>query len=227
MESPAATPSEGVAAQLAALDLDPARPLLAVDCDEVMVHFAAHLAAYLDGRGYEMTLTQYRLEGAIRRRGAPDPVPFDGAIRLIGDFFDEEVTRQDAIEGAVAALARLARLAQIVVLTNVPGAARRGRVENLAALSMGYPLIQNDGGKGAAFAWMAARTGTPAVFIDDSPNQIASVKSAWPAAEVLHFRGSPFIAGVLPDCPQADGVVDDWTAAEARLTELFTRGDRS
>lgn len=215
--APAALP-ETVLAQLEALSLDPGRPLIAVDADEVLVHFARHLADHVAAQGYRMRLTEYRLEGAIRDAATGEPVPFDGAIALIGRFFAEEVHRQEAIDGAAAALARLSARAQVVVLTNVPEEARAGRVENLAGLGMAYPLVQNVGGKGPALAWMAARTAR-AAFLDDSAGQIASVRKAVPGAFCLHFRGSPYIAGVLPACAEADRAVADWAEAEAVLRD--------
>ena len=210
-----------VMAQLEALPLDPARPLLAVDADEVLVILAAHLARYVETIGFEMTLTEYRLEGAIRRRGSATPVPFDEALGLIDRYFTEVSHDQAPIPGAAEALARLSRLAQVVVLTNVPRHARATRVRRLATLGMGYPLVENAGGKGPALAWMAARAGGPVAFIDDSPGQIASVAAHLPDTLRLHFTGAPVSGPVMPQCPDASARVEDWAEAERRLTAHF------
>ena len=53
--------------QIEAAGLAPGRPLLAVDADEVLVHFAPHLARWLEGLGWRLALTEYRLDGAIRK----------------------------------------------------------------------------------------------------------------------------------------------------------------
>jgi hypothetical protein len=120
--------------QLRALPIEPGRPLLAIDADEVLVYLAEHLARYLPTIGFRMRLTQYQLEGSIFPAGSDVPVPFDDCLRLIDRFFDEETHNQQAIPGAVEALERLSGQAQVIVLTNVPRHARELRRENLAAL---------------------------------------------------------------------------------------------
>lgn len=214
-----------VMAQLEALTLDPARPLLAVDADEVLVVFAAHLAEYVAGLGFEMRLTQYRLEGAIRRRDTGEAVPFDESLGLIDRYFTDEAERQAPIPGAAEALARLSHQAQVVVLTNVPRHAREARIAHLARLGMGYPLVENAGGKGPALAWMAARAGTPVAFIDDSPAQIASVAQHLPDCLRLHFAGSAFVSRIVPRCEEADARVADWEEAERLLGAHFAAAD--
>jgi len=208
-------------AQLEALPLDPARPLLAVDADEVLVVFAAHLARFVAGLGYEMRLTEYRLEGAIRRRDTGEAIAFADSLALIDRYFTEEMHNQVDIPGAAEALARLSTLAQVVVLTNVPRHAREARVARLSALGMGYPLVENAGGKGPALAWMAARTGTPVAFIDDSPAQIESAAAHLPDALHLHFAGSAFVGRVIPHCAEASARVANWAEAERRLAAHF------
>lgn len=210
-----------VLAQLEALELDPARPLLAVDADEVLVVFAAELAQFVAGLGYEMRLTEYRLEGAIRAADTGAPIPFDAAIGLIGRYFGEASHAQPAMPGAAAALERLSSRAQVVVLTNVPRAARETRIARLAELGMPYPLVENSGGKGPALAWMAARAGAPVAFIDDSPSQIESAARSLPEALHVHFTGSAFIAGVMPHCAAAGARAADWDEAEALLARHF------
>jgi len=210
-----------VMAQLEALSLDPARPLLAVDADEVLVHFARHLARFVEGLGYEMRLTEYRLEGAIRDPAADRVLSFAESISLIDRYFETGAAHQAPIPGAAAALARLAPRAQVVVLTNVPRHAREARVARLARLGMPYPLVENAGGKGPALAWMAARTGRPAAFVDDSPGQIASAARHAPQVRRLHFVGSEFVRATMPDCAEAEHRVRDWAEAETVLARLF------
>jgi hypothetical protein len=206
-----------VLADLDAAGIERGRPLVALDCDEVLVAFAGHLARWLEGVGYEMRLTQYQLEGAIYAAGEANPVSFEGAIRLIDAFFEEETARQTALPGAVEAVARLSAEAQVVALTNVPRAAREARVENLAALGIAAPVIANTGGKGRALAMLAARADAPVAFVDDSPSQIASAARHAPEVGRVHFRGSPFIRGVLPEAPEAHATADDWAACEAAV----------
>jgi len=206
------------------LDKVPVRrgvPLVAVDCDEVIVHFAIHLSEWLKLMGYEMRLESYRLEGAIFPARETTPVPFDAALQLIDAFFEEETHRQLAIDGAVEALGRLAEVAQLVVLTNIPRHARADRVKNIASLGLDLPLVANTGGKGRALAVLAERARAPAVFIDDSHTQIASARRHAPDVGRVYFRGSPFIADIMPDCPEADAEAHDWAACEAEVRRMI------
>ncbi|MEM1346382.1 MAG: hypothetical protein AAGI34_17600 [Pseudomonadota bacterium] len=222
MSAPLQTPPEpeieaAVLAQLEALPLDPGRPLLAVDADEVLVHLAEHLARFVYGLGYEMRLTRYRLDGAVRRRDTGEVVAFADTLALIDRFFHEEAHAQQAIEGAAEALARLSVKAQVMVLTNVPRHARETRIANLAGLGMGYPLVENSGGKGRALAWMAARVAGPVVFIDDSPNQIVSAARYAPEVVRVHFVGAPYVTALIPEVGEAHHRVASWAEAEPVL----------
>jgi len=207
--------------QLSAVPVVPGRPMLVVDADEVLVEFAVHLKRFAAGIGVEMRLERYELEGTFFDAGTGRQLAFDEAIGIIHEFFEHETLNQRAVPGAAEALARLAAEAQIVVLTNVPRHARETRVENLAALGMPYPLVENGGGKGPALAWLAAKAGAPAAFIDDSPSQIASAKARAPEVARVHFAGADYVARVIPDCAEADHRVTSWAEAEAVIRELF------
>ena len=204
-----------VLAQLRALPIVPGRPLLAVDADEVLVYLAEHLARYLPTIGFRMRLTQYQLEGSIFPADCEIPVPFDDCLRLIDRFFDDETLNQVALPGAVEALARLSAQAQVVVLTNVPRHARDLRRRNLAALGMDYPMVENAGGKGRALAWMAARAGAPAAFVDDSLKQHESAARRAPEVTRVHFVGAGHLRRILPESPAAHHRVEGWAECEA------------
>jgi hypothetical protein len=212
-------------AELEALALERGRPLVALDCDEVLVEFSAHVARWLTGIGYEMRLTSYRLEGSMFRRAEPHPLPFDECIALLDRFFTEETRAQRALPGAVEAVGKLAATAQVIVLTNVPRHAREDRVANLRALGIDVPVIVNSGGKGRPLAWLARAVEAPVVFADDSSIQIGSAAKHAPDVGRIYFRGSPFIRSVMPDSPEADVTADDWDAALAGIGQLLARGE--
>ncbi|MGF1501917.1 MAG: hypothetical protein ACFBSD_08870 [Paracoccaceae bacterium] len=216
--------------QLRQVPIRPGRPLLVVDADEVLVVFSAHLARFAAAQGVEMRLKRYELEGTFFLTGTERALDFQESIGLINRFFAEECGRMEAIPGAREALGRLAEIAQIVVLTNVPRQARAARVENLAELGMGYPLVENGGGKGKALAWLAAKAGAgagpdgvPGAFIDDSPRQIESAAKRAPVLRRLHFVGAPLVARVIPDCAAADQRVRNWDEAERHLRAHLDR----
>lgn len=203
--------------QIEAAGLVAGRPLLAVDADEVLVHFAPHLDRWLAGLGWRLALTEYRLDGAIRRADTGEAAGQDQGRALLHRFFDEETHRQEAMAGAAEGLAALAPHAQIVVLTNVPKPARAARVANLAGHGIPFPVIVNEGGKGPALADLARRAAAPVAFIDDSPGQIVSARRHAPAVRRIHFTGSDYLRPVMPVVPEADHSIGDWPSLVALL----------
>ncbi len=208
-------------AELRALELVRGRPLLAVDCDEVMVEFSSHVARWLPSTGHEMRMTQYRLEGTMFPLGQDTPLPFDDCIRLLDRFFHEETEAQEAVAGAARALGRLARDVQVVVLTNVPRFAGPARRRNLAALGMDFPVVVNTGGKGRALAWLAAHAGAPTAFIDDSPLQHEHAARHAPEVARVHFVGAASLRELMAESPEADHRAHDWDEAERLIREAL------
>ena len=212
-----------VRAQLGALALDPARPLLLTDADEVVLQFVAALELFLSGRGLYLDLSSYALTGNIRRVGDGAPETAEAVKALLADFFDERVEHVLPVPGAAEALAALSRQAQVVVLSNVPFARRAARQRALKAHGMDFPVIANHGPKGAAVAEIVRRMRAPVVFVDDIPSNIASVARAAPETIRLHFIADARLARLSPPCPDCHGRHDDWTSArgfiEAALAE--------
>ena len=209
--------------ELEALSLQSGRPLIAVDVDEVLVHFVPHLSRYIGGLGYRMQLDSYQLEGSIFEIGSEDPVPFAGCIELINQFFEHETEAQTPVQGGIEALERLARDAQIVILTNVPRHATQARRRNLDALGIAFPMVVNSGGKGRAMAWLAEQAAAPVAMVDDSVTQIESIARRAPDAFRVHFAEATFIQRLFPTCEAASIQVRDWAGAEAALTDWLDR----
>ncbi|MBK0401125.1 hypothetical protein H0I76_18155 [Limibaculum sp. M0105] len=208
--------------ELGALELERGRPLVALDCDEVLVEFSAHVARWLVPLGYEMRLRSYALEGSMYRAGDDVPLSFDDSLEMLDRFFTEETRRQRALPGAIDAVRALQARAQVIVLTNVPRHAREDRLVNLAGLGIDLPVVVNAGGKGRALAWLQARTGAPVVFVDDSSIQIASAAKHAPDVGRIYFTGSPFIRDVMPASAEAHLTARDWDEALAGVERLLT-----
>ena len=207
--------------ELRALDLERGRPLVAVDCDEVMVEFSSHVVRWLPSTGHEMRLTQYRLEGSMFRQGEDVPLPFDECVALLDRFFHEQCEAQEPVAGAVDALARLARDAQVIVLTNAPRFAGEARRANLCALGMDLPVVVNTGGKGRALAWLAAEVVAPVAFVDDSPLQHEHAARHAPDVTRIHFVGASSVRELLAESPEAHHRAHDWAEAERQIREAL------
>ena len=221
-------PETGIArdtlAMLKAAKVERGRPLVAVDCDEVLVVFVDHLDRYIRTLGYEMRLVTYQLEGTMFPIGSDEALPFDACLELINDFFAHETLNQRPVAGGRAALAALSEIAQVVILTNVPAHAAEARRQNLTALGLDYPLVVNSGGKGRAMAWLAQAAGAPAAVIDDSVNQLESVAKHAPEVIRLHFAEAEHIRRLYPDCRSATAQVHGWDEAAAFLRGRLNGG---
>ncbi|MEL7464113.1 MAG: HAD family hydrolase [Pseudomonadota bacterium] len=195
-----------VLAELEATEVERGRPLIAVDADEVLVHFAEHFRDWCVGRGLRFELVEYRLDNALRHADGT-ALTREEITPLIWEFIETQTRWQRPIDGAAAALHRLSEAAQIVVLTNAPAKVREDRVANLADLAMPWPVVMNEGGKGRALKWLVERADAPVAFIDDSVAQHAS--AAKHAPEVLRFHM------VLPELLKP--VIGEAEGAHARL----------
>ena len=199
---------ERVAEQLAGLELDASRSLLAVDVDEVIVGLAGHLGEYAAENGFELRLTGYKLDGALWRADG-SVASADDFRDLFRGFFETQTRHQRVYPGASDALRALSRQVQVVILTNVPFHARTCRVANLADHGIDYPLVANAGPKGPVLRWMAARAARTA-FVDDSPSQLASAERDAPDVTRIHFVGDEMLRGWLTEVEAAQHRATDW-----------------
>lgn len=197
------------------------RPLIAVDADEVLVHFASHFAEYCEERGNSFALTEYSLDSALR---GPDgeALTREQILPLIWGFIDEQTRWQRAIQGAAAGLASLAKDAQIVVLTNAPFKVRDQRIENLHEHGMRFPVVMNEGGKGRALQWLQDQADAPVAFVDDSPKQIASAAKHAPDVARFHLVGCEMLKPIVEKSDDATHHPHDWAEAEEAIRAHLT-----
>ena len=211
-----------VVAELEAAKVEPGRPLIAVDADEVLVHFAAFFKSFCEAKGFLFSLTEYRLDTALRKP--------DGAFLtreeigpLIWEFIEQRTRIQPAIDGAAAALGELAKAAQIVVLTNAPAKMREDRIANLAGLGMDYPVVMNEGGKGRALSWLSARAAAPVAFVDDSVAQHGSAAKHAPQVMRFHMVEPDILKPIIGDAPGARRV-ESWAEATPAIVRALAEG---
>ena len=80
-------PAPEILAQLETLELDPARPLIISDADEVLLRFMAQLEHFLEKRGLWIDLGNFAISGNIKSLETNEPVEVPD---LIDEFFDAE-----------------------------------------------------------------------------------------------------------------------------------------
>lgn len=201
------------------------RPLVVTDCDEVLLHMVRHFGEWL-GETHDIALS---LEGnpfqtmAWRASGAP--LTDEEKWRYLSLFFDTEMHRQTAIEGAISTMTELQREADVVVLTNLADHYNQARTRQLRDHGLDVPVFTNQGPKGAALKRIVeAHAPSRAVFIDDIAGHIASAAETVPEISRLHFCGEGAIAAGIP-CALAAGHaharIDVWSEALPWLLETL------
>jgi FMN phosphatase YigB (HAD superfamily) len=206
-----------------------ARPLVVTDCDEVLLHMVRHFRDWLgEQHGVEFELKGNPFAQSARLADGSLLEP-DELWRLLNGFFDHEMARQTAIEGAAAAMAELQREADVVVLTNLVDRFGEARANQLRAHGIAARVVTNQGPKGEALRRIVEDLApTRTVFIDDLAQHHASAAEVLPDISRLHFCGEPAIAGQIP-CAfvagNAHARIDTWGEALPWVLERL-HGDR-
>ena len=196
-----------IMAQLEALSLDPNRPLIISDADEVLLKFMERVEVYLEGIGLWIDLQNFGLTNNIKSKETNEPVKIP---TLIDDFFAAETPHIDAADGAAHVLSALSAQAQIIVLTNLPADHKQARIDNLKGHGMDYPVVVNSGLKGPAVKWLADKVAGPVFFLDDIPHNINSVAEDAPDVHCIHFIADPRLQKLIGKADGATTRIDIW-----------------
>jgi hypothetical protein len=203
------------------VSLDPAKPLIICDADEVLVRFVAGLERFLERQGLYLDLATFALHGNVRNRATNAPVDRVEIARLLDAFFASETGKLDVVAGAADALAALSDRAQIVILSNLPDHARATRADHLRANGMPYPVIAGSGPKGVIVKRLIHGFDKRVVFIDDLPPHLTSVAAETPHVHRLHFIAEPRLAKLLPAAQDAHKRIDDWPTAHKWIASVI------
>lgn len=206
--------------------VNPDRPLLIVDADEVLLRFVEHLETFFLTEGFELRLTSFQLSGNIYELKSNQVAPPQKVKELIGSFFSNCVDTVPPVNGAASALENLSEQYDIVVLTNVPRACRARREAALRDMGFNYPVVSNAGEKGPAVKLLQATTLRHTAFVDDLPPQLASVANHAPGTHLVHFVADPRLAAMIDKAPDAHVRIDDWSLLQAHLSQLTNKSRR-
>jgi len=202
------------------------RPLVVTDCDEVLLHMVRHFRDWLsEAHAIEFALSGDPFRQAFRPRAGGEPLSEADKWRYLTQFFDSEMPRQTAIEGAAAALNELAREADVVVLTNLEDRYQLSRMRQLREHGIEARVFTNQGPKGHALKRIVDEYApSRAVFIDDIANHHASAAEIAPGVSRLHFCGEPGVAPHIPCAHRAGHAharLDTWGEALPWLLETL------
>ena len=198
-------------------DIDPQRPLLIVDVDEVLGLFVRGFSQFVAERGYELRLDSFALFQNLYRQGEIAALDIETGQGLLHEFFHTGVETMEATPHAADALAALAAHASIVILTNAPDHCRAPRRRWLDRHGMTYPMVINEGPKGYAIAALAERTKGPTAFVDDLLGNLDSAEAAAPAVRRFQLVADPRLRPLAPAAPQRHRRIDDWPTLRAAI----------
>ena len=207
--------AERAAALAAELDIDPNRPLLIVDADEVLFHFMAAFHAFIEERGHAFVFRSYALSGNVLEAPDGEPLPHEAVAELIEGFFAAQTRHMPADPEAAPAIGRLVRDGvQAVVLSNVPEKSAADRRHALSAAGLDLALAPWSGLKGEAVAALAARTSGGTAFVDDIARHHVDVAKTAPDVYRLHYVTHPELRRLLGRVEAAHDQAEDWPGLE-------------
>ena len=207
--------------QIENLLVDPLKPLLIVDADEVLVLFASHFSTFLRKLGWDLKLKGYRLDDAIINLDDGHIANTATYQNLISSFIRQETKRQPEAIGASKVLNNFQPRANIVILTNVPNTSYMDRVTNLKNHNMRYPIISNIGPKGPALSKLKKLTNNICIFIDDNPFQINSAAQHVPDCYRFHFTACDIVKKTMPVSEGATHRPNTWPEIEKLLNKII------
>ncbi|MEC8414315.1 MAG: hypothetical protein VXY97_01555, partial [Pseudomonadota bacterium] len=200
------------------LELDPDRPLVISDADEVLLQFMRQFEIYLDRNDMWIDLSSFRLQGNIKYKGSDEAVDMTNR-NIIDDFFAAETLNFSPVEGAAEALNALSKEAQIIILTNLPLAQKSERQINLSKHGMDYPVIVGSGLKGPAVKSLGEKINAPLFFLDDIPHNINSVAEYVPTSGRIHMIADPRLSKLIGAAEGASARIDQWQEAQAWILD--------
>lgn len=209
------------APNLIEMGLNPARPLLIVDVDEVLGLFMQGFGRFLEGRGLEFRIERFALFQNIYRPGEREHLPLDEGKIHFDDFFRYAGCEMDPAPGGAEALRALSEKAGVVILTNAPGEGRLARARWLGRHGLDYPLVLNSGPKGPLAASLVAQVSGPAVFIDDLIPNLDSVAEHAPQVTRFQSVADPRLQPLAPSAPDRHRRIDDWADLHRAIADVI------
>lgn len=199
------------------------KPLLISDCDEVLLHMVVPFQQWLDSEKHiHFDLESGDFVDALRHKHDGTVVAREEVWPLLQSFFDTEMHRQGAIDGAVNAVNRLAKLADVAILTNLMDDRQVARAEQLKAVGIDFPVYCNQGGKGEALEKIVDKyQPSVTVFVDDLGHQHQSVGKQMPDVWRLQMVGEPILAKHIKTNGMAHARIDLWEDAIGWIVDKF------
>lgn len=209
--------------QIHDITIDPTRPMLVCDADEVLVHFALPLGEYFSEHGFHLSLDSYDIFNNVRHQETQEPIEKRLALKFIDQFFEERVETCPPVSHAAETLQHLSDHAQIIIYSNVPLHAKQRRQASLKEHGIDFPFISGKGLKGPTMTLLTEGLMAPCVFVDDLPHNIDSVKHHANHIECVHMVAEPQLQKIVPRPKFDHHRIDCWLEAKAPIKELLLK----
>ncbi|HTX49884.1 MAG TPA: hypothetical protein VME40_10895 [Caulobacteraceae bacterium] len=207
--------------ELADLRIDPARPVVVVDVDEVLAMFMRGFERFIGRHGLEMRIDKFAIFQNIYRPGQSEHLDVAAGRVLFERFFETGCEDIEPVPGAEAALRRLAGDASIVILSNAPAQGRAPRGRWLVKHGFDYPLVINAGPKGRPVAAISAMTSGKAAFVDDLLSNLDSVAAEAPSVARFQHVADERLRPLAFTNPQKHLRIDDWAELERAISSAI------
>jgi hypothetical protein len=204
--------------ELFRLRLDPERPLVIIDVDEVLGMFMRGFERFVGTHGLEMRIDRFALFQNIYRPGGKRHIDMTQGRELFDAFFECDPHEMDVAPGAPEALARL--------LTTAPPASRPARARWLIDNGMPYPLVIGAGPKGRCVAALASRTVGATAFVDDLLPNLDSVETEAPAVHRFQSVADERLRPFAPSAPERHQRHDSWPELADAIADALKLGRR-
>lgn len=204
---PITAPSE----RLKSLAIDPGKPLIICDADEVLVEFAKPLETFLADRALTIDFKSFALVGNIRKAADNSIVEAEEVGHLIDEFLSHVVDRPRAVPDSIHAITHLRKQARVLILTNIPHHLRHRREQAMASIGLDLPVFSNRGEKGPMVAEIARDHQAPVVFLDDLPGHHSSVARHARHVHRIHFVADHRLAKLISPAEDCHMRTDRWT----------------
>jgi hypothetical protein len=178
-----------VISQLDEISLNPNKPLLICDADEVILDFLGAFESYLLSHKLKFDLSTYSLFGNILSIDDNNPISKEDVIKHLENFFDVHTKDINIVPGAYENLKKIENELdfQIIILTNVPIKKRSDRIICFKKNNLDYPVIANINSKGPTIRNLILNFNKEVYFIDDMIFNLKSTYEEVPHVKLIHY----------------------------------------
>jgi len=208
-------------AQLKSLSLNPLRPVIISDADEVILQFSDILSEYLLSQGMYVNFISYALEGNIKYIESDKPVESSRFKEIIDDYFDNYVEKQPLVKDADKHLQNLSQLCDIIILTNIPHIFADRRRKLLVDRGLHYPMISSSGPKGPVMKAIREITAEKLIFIDDISHHHKSVAQFVPDALRIQYIANRHLDSIEEKSEYCHHRCQDWSHIERIIRDYL------